>query len=72
MKQNGNSLGISAEVKLVLDAYIHSKIIMAFNKSDQAIFGLAHYPNTDALPRHNNTQPTHCDQIHEGPNTLKA
>lgn len=69
---HSNRSGIGAEVKLLLDIYIHSKIIMAFDTSDQAVFGFAHYQNTDTLPQHNNTQPTHCDQIHERPNTLTA
>lgn len=48
-----NSSGIGAEIKLVLDVYIHSKIIMAFDTSDQDIFG------TCTLSEYRRTTTTH-------------
>lgn len=61
---HSNSSGIGAEVELVLDVYIHSKIIMVFETPDQAVLDLhiiriqTHYHNNTT-----STQPTHCDQI---------
>lgn len=56
MIRNSNSSGIGAEIKLVLDVYIHSKIIMAFDTSDQAVFWtctLSEYKRTTTTQQHN-------------------